>query len=967
MSGGRPGERHEPDPRAGPADWEEIFDELVELPRATQAARLAAMQGSAPALAARLARLLAADAPAADFLSDSAAAAAGLGPLPHLHAPDELPAGTLLGAWRLLRLLGRGGMGEVYLAERADGAYSQQAAVKVVQPEGRSRTILRRFLREREILAHLDHSNIARLLDGGSTTDGRPYFVLEWVDGVAITDYCAARDLAIEPRLELLRTVCEAVDSAHRQLVVHRDLKPDNILVTAEGTVKLLDFGIAKLLAAEPGEDATLTHLEGRALTPAYAAPEQILGEPVTVASDVYALGLLLYELLVGGLPHERTGRSLAAIAGGLPHETFERPSAALRRSGVAAPAAIRRARRLAGDLDLIVLTALHRDPARRYRSAAALSEDLARFLDGRPILARPDQLGYRVRRFVARHRLAVGAAALGLASLVAGLVIALSQAQAARLEARRADAASVRAASVQSFLISIFRQSDPDLAQGNDPRASALLANGAERLELELRAEPEVRADLLEAIARIEINLGLSDAALGHAQRALELRRTLPTQDAGRIALGEVVLADAARSAGDFDRARETAEAALPVLRSVYGGDSLELAATEHVLASTLHRKEDQARAVELLRHALAVRQRNLGESHEETAATLGVLGVALEQGQRYAEAEQTYRRSLDLLERRLGSEHPRVAAALTDLASLLDRMSRAVEARPLFARAIAIQRATLGPRHERLAETLFSFGILELGAQNYAAAEAALAEALAIFGPARYEAAHCQRYLGLTAAGRERYAEAAGLFAAAAETYRRTVGADDVQRHRALANVGWAHLRLGRVAEALPELAAAAGAIERLAGPMSYELRLPLKQLGEAQTTAGEATAAVATLTRVRTLEEELFGTREHREVAGSDLLLARALLARGTAADRERARETLDEGLAIFARVSPDDLLRGQALLESGRLALATGDREGARSDLAAAVPILSGKRGPAHAEVHAAKRLLREAGG
>ena len=228
-----------------------------------------------------------------------------------------------------------------------------------------SQAIVQRFVRERQILSRLEHPGIARLLDGGSAADGRPFFVLERVEGVPITEYCRARALGLEDRLRLLQSVCAAIDSAHRRLVVHRDLKPANILVTEEGQVKLLDFGIAKLLAGDEDEEtAHLTHLEARVLTPAYAAPEQILGEPITTATDVYALGVLLFELVTGALPHARERRSLGSLAGAVMRETVERPSAVLRR--IAADDAPRVARRVAGDLDLIVLTALHRDPARR-------------------------------------------------------------------------------------------------------------------------------------------------------------------------------------------------------------------------------------------------------------------------------------------------------------------------------------------------------------------------------------------------------------------------------------------------------------------------------------------------------------------------------------------------------------------------------------------------------------------------
>lgn len=961
--------RDERSARRGPADWEEPFDALVDLAPEEQAARLVELAAVSPELAERLRVLLAADTPAADFLAGSAAAAVGLAEGMPADADavvlGELPAGTRLGAWRLLAPIGRGGMGDVYLACRADGTYEQKVAVKLVQAGAGGRSILRRFLREREILAQLDHPNIARLLDGGSAPDGRPYFVLEWVDGVPVTEFCSRERLSLEATLKLVGTICDAVDSAHRRLVVHRDLKPANILVTAEGTVKLLDFGIAKLLSPQPGEGSTMTHLEARALTPAYASPEQILGEPITVSSDVYALGLLLYELLVGTLPHRRSGRSLAAIASELPRETIERPSAALRRafaegrairSGGLIPA------RIDADLDLIVLTALQREPARRYRSAAELADELRSFLAGRPIRARPDGLAYRLRMAVRRHRLVFAAGSSGLVALFAGLALALFQAHEARLEARRADAASARAARVQSFLVSVFRESDPDLAPGEDPRASEMLSSGAERLERDLAGDPEVRADLLEAIARIEINLGYASEAERHARRALDARRLRHPMEQGKIAIGEVVLARAANAAGEVDVSRTLCRFALPRLKEAYGFDSLEVAQAERAYAATLREVSEEELILGLLDHSLAVHQRILGRDHEESAATLAELGQAFEQAQRYPEAETAYLQSIELLERRLGNAHPRVAVALVNLASLLDRLSRVDEAKVLFTRAISIERTALGPRHERLAESLFSFGILELGAQRYDSAEAAFKEALDIWGPYRYEAGHCLRYLGLAAAARERFAEAGELFEQAAETFRREQGAGEMQLHRALANVGWARLRLGRTSEAIVLLSDAVANIERLGGPKRNELRLPLRQLGEALTLGGRATEAVATLERVRALEEELYGKRNPREVGGIDLLLARALLARGRPGDRAAARTCLDEGIVVLGRAPAPETLLGQSLVERGRMALHDGRRDAARADLAAAVPILEAKRGAAHAETVTAKRLL-----
>ncbi len=947
-------------PRAAPrARWEELFDELVDLPEPARATRLATLRAADGELAGRLERLLAADAESTSLLEGPTLNL--LGEDREADAEPQLPAGEIVGAWRVVGLLGRGGMGEVYLAERADPGFAQRVALKIIKRGMDSQAILRRFLRERQILARLDHPNLARLLDGGTAPDRRPYFVLEWVDGVPITAYGEQRGLDLEARLRLMQTVCQAVDSAHRRLVVHRDLKPANILVTPDGTVKLLDFGIAKLLTGEESEGLTLTRMGGRPLTPAYAAPEQILGEPVSTATDVYALGVLLYESITGVLPHRRDQRDLSTLAGSLQHETVERPSAVLRRPGHGS----RLARRVAGDLDLIVLTALHRDPLRRYPSAQALADDLGNFLAGRPLRARPDELGYRMRKFVGRHRIPVAALAAGFAALIFGLGLSLWEARTAHRAALRAEAEARRAERVKSFLISVFQQSDPEAGEGSKLTARELLQRGAASVETGLAGEPEVQADLFDAVARIEKDLGFLDPALAHAQRALTLRQAvLPPAD-GRIGLSRMALGEVQEARGDFEGARQSFEAALRMLVRAFGAGSVEVATARRDLSGALSEPRHRPRAVALLRQALAVFVQRLGENHVDSAKTLHELGFALEMNQQYEEAEAAYRRSAVLLERSLGPRNVRLARVQFDLAGLLDRLDRAVEARPLFERAIASQRAALGPRHPLLADSLFSYAVLLIHEEALAAADRALVEALAIYGPDRTESGHCLRYLGISAMHQERYAEAAGLFARAAETYRRIRGEDYLESWRTLANLGWAHVQSGLPSQGRAELAAAVTGVERVAGADSYEVRLPLVQLGQAQTAAGDAAAAVGTLQRVRALENKLYGTREHRDAATSDLLLARALLARGAAGDAREARRLLDEGLAVFARVHPQDVARAESLVESGRLALVEGDRARARRDLAAAEPLLATRKGAEHAETREARRLLAAA--
>jgi tetratricopeptide (TPR) repeat protein len=943
------------------ARWEELFDELIELPEAERGRRLDELGTQDEELAARLRRLLTADADSTGFFER---ATLGLYATGHDGAADpdaepQLPAGSVIGPWRVVRLLGRGGMGEVYLAERADGAFVRQAALKIIKPGMDSRAIVRRFTRERQILAGLDHPNLAHLLDGGSGPDGRPYFALEWVDGEPITAYCRRRGLDLAGRLRLMQTVCLAVDAAHRRLVVHRDLKPDNILVTADGTPKLLDFGIAKLLVGEDGgagAEQTATHLGMRVLTPSYAAPEQILGEPVSTATDVYSLGVLLYELITGSLPHRRNQRTLSALASAVEQETVERPSIAVRRPG----AEPRQSREVPHDLDLIVLSALHREPARRYAGAKALADDLDNFLEGRPIQARPNELGYRVRKFVGRHRVTVSAVAVAVAALIGGLAISVRQTEAARAAARRAER-------VQSFLVSVFRQSDPMLGDGSKVTARELLARGAATIDSGLAGEPDVQADLFDDLARIETSLGLLDQALVHARRALALRQArLPPSDA-RIGLAWMVLGEVQGAQGGLAEAHRSLAAALAVLVPAQGEDSLDVATARRDLGSVMERPQDRAQSVVLLRQALAVFERRLGETDPETVQTLIDLGRVLEWNERYPAAEAAYRRALALNTRIFGPRHVRTAIAQSLVGSLLDRVGRRREAKPMLEAAIAGERAALGAKHVQLAETLVNYGINRLAEQDYDAADRAFQEALTIDSPSHYAHAQCLRYLGISAMERERYAAAADLFTRATDAFRRSLGENDTQTWRSVANLGSVQAHLGQRSLGRAELAEAVDRIQKISGPESYELCMPLKQFGEVLSGSGEHDAAVATLRRERGIEVKLFGGIEHRGVAATDLLLARALVARGAAGDGRQARQSLDEALGIFARVHPDDTLCGEALLLRGRLALDDGDRALARRHLAAAGALLAARKGAAHADTREAQRLLAAAGG
>ncbi len=454
-------------------------------------------------------------------------------------------SGGLLGAWRLLRPIGEGGMGVVWLAERADKAFERQAAVKIIRPGFDSAAVHQRFLLERQTQGALEHPHIARLLDAGSTDDGRPYFVMEFVDGMPIDDWCRDRALGLAARVALFLQVCDAVQYAHGRLVVHRDIKPGNILVDREGQVRLLDFGIAKLLPEGDGlADAGLTSASERLLTPQYAAPEQLMGEPVGITTDVYALGMLLYSLLADVLPYSLAGTGPAQMQRLVCDEMPPRPSSRIRDA--------RRARALRGDLDLITLMALRKEPGRRYQTVEQFAADLRRWRNGLPVLAQPDTPGYRLRKFAGRNRFALGSAALVFLSLVGGIAASAWQAHEAGL-AR--DLAQQRYRDVRSLATNMMFEVDGAIATlPGSVHARRLVVSRAlghlDRLSREMDDDPALLADVAtgyEKIADIqgspfEFNLGDGEAALANARRALALRerasRLLPPDDAAVAAL---------------------------------------------------------------------------------------------------------------------------------------------------------------------------------------------------------------------------------------------------------------------------------------------------------------------------------------------------------------------------------------------------------------------------------------------
>ena len=641
--------------------------------------------------------------------------------------------GRRIGPYRVVAELGRGGMGVVYLAERADGAFEQTVAVKVLPAATATQALRERFLLERRILARLEHPGIARLLDGGLTEDGEPYFVMERVEGEPLTAWCDARRLSVEERLRLFLEVCDVVRFAHGRLVVHRDLKPSNILVTEASELKLLDFGIAKLLAEE-GEDGetaatALTRSGLLPMTPEYAAPEQLRGEPVTVATDVYALGVLLYELLTGRRPH-RVDRRMTETPGQLPPPT--RPSMTVGRGGKRGKVgegkeldpketARRRGtrmerlrRRLRGDLDAIVLQALREEPGQRYGSVEALAEEIRRHLGGQPVKARPPSLRYRAGKLIRRHTLQVVAVSAVILALLAGAgfaAVGLVRARAAEGEAR-VEAETAR--QVTDFLVELFDVSDPSEARGLTITARELLQRGNERID-ELADRPLVVGRLKHTLGRVHTNLGLYEDAAPLLEASIStLRRAASPAAETELTTALHNLGVLYDIQGRYAEAERVFREELQRAETAAAVDEESLGRALNSLAVVRWNQGDYAETGSLLERALEIRERQYGPESLEVSRTLNNLATLAHSQGNLEDAVAKFVRALEILRKTAGPDHPNLAGALNNLGSVYQQQERFQEARHAFEEALEIWKRVLGEDHPDVGIVLHNLGDL-------------------------------------------------------------------------------------------------------------------------------------------------------------------------------------------------------------------------------------------------------------
>ncbi|MGE5815483.1 MAG: tetratricopeptide repeat protein [Acidobacteriota bacterium] len=785
--------------------------------------------------------------------------------------------GQTLGAYRLVSLIGQGGMGSVWLAERSDGRFEGRAAVKLLNIALVGRAGEERFRHEGSILARLTHPHIAHLIDAGVSPSSQPYLVLEHVDGQHIDRYCEEHALGIEARLRVFLDVLEAVAHAHSNLIVHRDIKPANVIVSVDGQVKLLDFGIAKLLEPDAewgespvGEVSALTREAGAALTPEYAAPEQLAGEPVTTATDVYALGVLLYVLLSGQHPAGAAVRSPAplirAIVDVEPRrvsdavvetETAEALTRHAARCGTT-PARLRRT--LRGDLDVIVGKALKKQPAERYPSVTALADDIRRYLRHEPISARPDTLRYRAATFARRHARSVAMSAAVVLLLTASTAFYTYRLATERDRARREAA---KATVVSELLTRLLTAADPYATRETqgEPTARALLDARAAQAQRELAGQPELQAEILTAMGRTYRRLGDYDKAQPLLEQALASAISVFGTDHVFVAQALHELGVVLAGKADYAAAATKLERALDLRRTLLGPEHPDVAITLSELGRVYQDQGRNQAAEPLHREALRIRTKVLGEDGE-TAVSMNDLGSVLRLKGDLAGAEDLIRRGLALNRKTRGEDHPNTATSMQDLGLVVAAKGDLRAAESLFREALARLRAGLGERHPLVAATLNNLARVLLAQGRLAEASAALDEALnsarRVLGSEHPLVAIYSVNLGEVYLARKEPARAETLFReglrvrmkapGVVPSRRRTFAEDDWSVGAIKSALGASLVSLGRYAEAEAMLLDARGDLAALPHPQARDVDATVSRLADLYAAWGKTDQARA-----------------------------------------------------------------------------------------------------------------------
>lgn len=750
--------------------WREVspyLDEALSLETAERESLLESLSHAKPEVAALLRELLE---------EQRAAASEGFLDRPLMEHPGLSLEGQIIGVYKILSPIGQGGMGTVWLAERSDGRFERRVAIKFLN-YAVGQAGAERFRREGNILARLAHAHIAQMMDAGVTSAGQPYLVLEYCEGEPVDEYCDRQRLDVRARVRLFLDILDAVAHAHSNLIVHRDLKPSNVIVAANGDVKLLDFGIAKLLSEEGSPAATQLTLEnGAGLTPLFAAPEQVTGGAITTMTDVYALGVLFYLLLTGQHPAGPGPYSAADLVRAITEREPQRASEAvgagaggkdiLAANRGVTPEKLRR--QLHGDLDTIVAKALKKNPQERYASVDSFADDLDRWLEDKPISARPDNALYHLRKYLRRHRAGVAVGA-GLLVLLVGFAVTQS------VELRRIARERDRANRITEFMTNMFRMSDPSQARGNAITAREILDRASKKIDPGLAKDPELQADMMHVMGDVYDDLGLYPTAESLLRRAVRVREAVLGPHARETLESKRLLGWVLQEEGHFAEAEKLQRATLEDDRRTLGAKSPESLSTLNNLGTTLFLEGRYAEAESLHREALDTARTVLGPEHSRTLGLMNNLGLDLQWQGRFAEAEKVQREALNADLRVLGAEDPLTLSTMDNLALTVCQMGRYAEAEKLGRDALNGEIRVLGPEHPSTLSSMANLGMFLKREGRFTEAENLTRQVLEIdrrvLGPKQLSTAECEYNLGCIAALRGNRDEALALIREAVE----------------------------------------------------------------------------------------------------------------------------------------------------------------------------------------------------
>ena len=779
------------------------------------------------------------------------------------------------GPYQTGRWLGGGSQSDVYLAVRTDGEYASKVAIKVAKRGFPTEDLRRRFRQERQILANLRHAHIARLFDGGTTAEGLPFFVMEYVDGEPIDSYSDHRRLPITERLRLFLAVCSAVEQAHRNLIIHRDLKPGNILVAEDGRPILLDFGIAKLLEEPAHEDAAVRTVEGlRFLTPAYASPEQVLGQPLTTATDVYSLGVILYALLCGRPPHELSGLEPKALYETICERQPSPPSRSLGRlenTDEGSTLAEQRAetlsglqKRLRGDLDTIVLMALRKEPERRYASVAALAEDLERHLQHRPIRARNEAFAYRASKLVRRHPYSVAATLALLLAVVAGVTSTLRATWVAQAQRDQARISQAEAERVTDFMVGLFEISSPEVSLGEQVSAAQVLDRGAELIEGELSEQPLSRARLLSAMGRAYHGLGLYPKAAELLREVIVDRERVLGATHREVALGLLDLARSELVSGNSSQAEEDVQRSLEISTEIGPTADEGRASALDLLAEVRLRQGELSSAEALYRQALELRTSLLGPRHLDSLESLNDLGETLVAGRRLDEAHELFERVLEGRRRLLPATHPEVVKVLNNIAVVQQQSGDLEGAEATMRKVVEARRRLYGEDHPHVALAYNNLGqVLAFQGKHEEAlgwAQKALDLSVALYPVGHPSIADLAYTLGRVLEELARFEDAESRYSEALKIRRQAHGSKHPSVAQSLVALAALHHRQGRMERALEEARESLRILQASAlPPEDYRHSSPQLQIGLVLADTGRCEEALPHLERALELRRK------------------------------------------------------------------------------------------------------------